>query len=125
MELTLDTFLTAYAVDDNEWWRLSEGDMHNLFDELLERHKELLEQNEQRRRYIERISIALDSYPDSNLVSLATTLNEREKALTTALEEIKALVSWHVDTEADPSNQSPEDMAAHINGLVWQLCQQA
>lgn len=41
------------------------------------------------------------------------------------LEEIKALVSWHMDTEADPSNESPEDMTAHINGLVWQLCQQA
>ena len=62
--------------------------------------------------------------------ALANMIDERDDAradverLRAALEEIKALVSWHVDTEADPSNQSPEDMTAHINGLVWQLCQQ-
>ena len=39
------------------------------------------------------------------------------------LATIADLVSWHMDTEADPENESPEDMTAHVNGLVWQLCQ--
>jgi hypothetical protein len=38
-----------------------------------------------------------------------------------AMDEIAALVSWHIDTEANPLNTSPEDMTAHINGLVWQI----
>lgn len=45
-------------------------------------------------------------------------------AMLATLATIQELVSWHIDTEADPSNQSPEDMTAHINGLVWQLCRQ-
>ena len=37
--------------------------------------------------------------------------------------EIAELVSWHCDQDADQSNESPEDNVAHVNGLVWQLCQ--
>lgn len=28
-----------------------------------------------------------------------------------------------IDYEADPDNQSPEDMTAHTAGLIWQLCE--
>ena len=45
---------------------------------------------------------------------------ERTRLLLAAIAE---LVSWHMDTEADPDNESPKDQVAHVNGLVWQLCQ--
>lgn len=33
----LDTFLVAYALDDNHWWRLSCGHHQNLFEEAVAR----------------------------------------------------------------------------------------
>lgn len=37
----LDEFLSRYAEDDNEWWRLSCGHHQNLFEEAVERIEEL------------------------------------------------------------------------------------
>ena len=51
----------------------------------------------------------------------ADTLQELADARK-ALEQITELVSWHYDPEADPSNMSPDDNVAHVNGLVWQIC---
>ena len=39
-----------------------------------------------------------------------------------AVESIRDLAGWHTDDEADPSNPSPKDMAAHINGLIRKKC---
>lgn len=44
-------------------------------------------------------------------------------AMLVTLKEIQELVSWHMDAEAQPEDESPDDMTAHVNGLVWQLCQ--
>ena len=45
----------------------------------------------------------------------------RKKA-SDVLTDIADLVSWHCDKEADEANTSPEDTAAHVNGLVFQKC---
>lgn len=37
--------------------------------------------------------------------------------------EIQQIVSWHYDPEADPGDRSPKDMTAHVNGLVYKLCE--
>lgn len=34
--MNLKEFRAAYAKNDNEWWKLSTGDMQNLFDEACE-----------------------------------------------------------------------------------------
>lgn len=39
-----------------------------------------------------------------------------------ALKRIQDLASWHYDEDADAEDQSPEDMAAHVNGLIVRLC---
>ncbi len=51
----LDDFIKRYADDDNEWWRLSSGEMQNLFEEAYgrydilkrrwEEHKKLIKSN--------------------------------------------------------------------------------
>lgn len=38
------------------------------------------------------------------------------------LGEIERYALEHCDEEADIGNQSPEDMRAHINGIIVQLC---
>ena len=35
-----------------------------------------------------------------------------------AIQSIRELASWHFDPDADPDNESPDDNAAHINGLI-------
>ena len=50
-------------------------------------------------------------------------LRQENAALRESLLEIQELVSWHCDTDADPNDDSPEDMGAHVNGLVWQICE--
>lgn len=45
--------------------------------------------------------------------------------LRAVLESVADLASWHSDDEADPENQSPEDMVAHINGLIRMACKHA
>lgn len=40
------------------------------------------------------------------------------------VEEIRELASWHCDENADPNDRSPLDMAAHVNGLIVQKCQE-
>jgi len=47
------------------------------------------------------------------------------KELLEAVREIKLLVvdlPGGVDYEADLEDTSPEDMTAHIGGLIWQIC---
>jgi hypothetical protein len=44
------------------------------------------------------------------------------KRLREAINEIRELVSWHYDPAADPADESPYDTAAHVNGLVIQIC---
>jgi len=41
------------------------------------------------------------------------------------LEQIADLASWHCDLDADPNDESPEDMVAHVNGLIVRLCREA
>lgn len=39
--------------------------------------------------------------------------------------EIFAMLEWlpsGIDYEADPDDESPEDMVAHVGGLIWQTC---
>lgn len=38
------------------------------------------------------------------------------------VQSIYELAGWQSDDSADPSNQSPEDNVAHINGLIRQEC---
>jgi hypothetical protein len=39
-------FLPQYKADDNEWWRLSSGDMQNLFDEAVDEIERLTDELE-------------------------------------------------------------------------------
>ena len=39
-----------------------------------------------------------------------------------ALEAVADLAGWHTDDEADQDDTSPDDMVAHTNGLIRQLC---
>jgi len=41
------------------------------------------------------------------------------------LEQIADLAAWHCDLDADPNDESPEDMVAHVNGLIVKLCCEA
>jgi len=36
------------------------------------------------------------------------------------LKEIQDLVSWHCDFDAEEYDESPEDMVAHVNGIIYQ-----
>ena len=52
---------------------------------------------------------------------------ERLSAMTTSdiikyVQSIRELASWHFDPDADPDNTSPDDNAAHINGLIVKAC---
>ena len=42
-----------------------------------------------------------------------------------ALDAVADLASWHTDDEADSDDTSPDDMVAHVNGLVRQRCKAA
>jgi len=55
------------------------------------------------------------------LCGLATMRDEVTR-LRGILREIEGLASWHCDETADPEDTSPEDHAAHINGLIVQAC---
>ena len=46
-------------------------------------------------------------------------------ALLAACEAALELASWHFDPEADESSGSPEDMTAHVNGLIVKRMQAA
>ena len=39
-----------------------------------------------------------------------------------ALQNIRELASWHYDESADETDMSPDDMTAHVNGLIIQEC---
>jgi len=38
--------------------------------------------------------------------------------LVDSAKECSSLASWHFDPDADETNPSPEDMVAHVNGLI-------
>ena len=42
-----------------------------------------------------------------------------------ALEEIYDLAGWNSDDDARADDTSPEDMVAHVNGLIRKLCNDA
>ena len=45
--------------------------------------------------------------------------------LRAALREIIGLASLHMDPDADPDDTSPEDMIAHVNGLIVKMATEA
>ena len=45
------------------------------------------------------------------------------KELLRTITEIKELALNHCDPDADENDTSPDDMTAHINGLIVQKCQ--
>ena len=52
---------------------------------------------------------------------LAKALDENAEIFL-ILRKIENLAIWHFDEDADENNNSPEDMTAHINGLIVKLC---
>jgi hypothetical protein len=50
-------------------------------------------------------------------------MSDRITDLENALREIQSLVEWNYDEDADTENESPADNVAHVNGLVWQICE--
>lgn len=42
-----------------------------------------------------------------------------------ALEAVADLAGWYSDDEADENDASPDDMVAHVNGLIRKLCKAA
>lgn len=53
-------------------------------------------------------------------------LDSRYNALRRALARIQAYsVELICDAEADPNDESPPDMVAHLFGLIWQECEKA
>ena len=47
------------------------------------------------------------------------------KDLITDIAEFVGQLPSGIDTEADTENTQPDDMVAHIGGLIWQLCRAA
>ena len=42
-----------------------------------------------------------------------------------ALDAVADLAGWHTDDEADKDDTSPDDMVAHVNGLIRRRCKAA
>ena len=42
--------------------------------------------------------------------------------LRATLEDVRELAGWHTDDETDENNNSPDDMTAHINGIIRKKC---
>lgn len=59
--------------------------------------------------------------------ALAAVAAERERceALEAALRAVHDYAGWHTDDDADEDNDSPDDMAAHLNGLIRKTCAKA
>jgi len=64
---------------------------------------------------------ACDSQADADMIAEELNAKRVEKHLE-ILQQIEQLALWHCDEEADESDEHPEDMTAHINGLIVQLC---
>lgn len=47
------------------------------------------------------------------------------RMLAAALREVHELAGWYADDEADAEDESPDDMVAHVNGLIRQICAKA
>lgn len=59
-----------------------------------------------------------DEYQIKVLRDELSLARDKVADLRAVLNEIADLASWHYDPEADERNESPEDMAAHVNGLI-------
>ncbi len=62
------------------------------------------------------------SVMEQGFYTAARELRAENDRLRAALAEIRALAAEHYDPDADPEDESPYDMAAHINGLIVRLC---
>ena len=49
-------------------------------------------------------------------------LMSKNSQINKTIQEIERLASWHYDEVANEDNLSPDDMGAHINGLIVQKC---
>ncbi len=83
--MKLSKFLVAYRINDDYWWTLSLGDAQVLFDAAVERMETAEAQ-------LAAVRQALGGYPDSDLVSLATTLRARVDAVERELEQARDYV---------------------------------
>ena len=61
----------------------------------------------------------------SDLRLRAETAEAQIARLREALRTISDYASWQTDDDADPEDRSPEDMVAHINGLIRRACREA
>jgi hypothetical protein len=50
-------------------------------------------------------------------------MNSQSKVLE-LIDDIKTLISFHCDFDADEYNKSPDDMWAHHNGLIYRKCEE-
>ena len=75
----------------------------------------------QLRTRITQFKMLADDYAD--LEAENRELRERVSDLEERLRRIADLASWHADTDADPDNTSPDDMTAHVNGLIIKECE--
>ena len=72
----------------------------------------------------------VSGYPESYLQEYARAYaaaqvsaeRARRVELEAALREVHDRASWHTDDDADASNESPDDMIAHTNGLIRRIC---
>ena len=44
-----------------------------------------------------------------------------EQEILTAFRAIAKLAEWQCDKDAEEDNDSPADMTAHVNGLIWKI----
>tara|TARA_R110000868_G_scaffold277390_1_gene537179 strand:+ start:562 stop:831 length:270 start_codon:yes stop_codon:yes gene_type:complete len=49
---------------------------------------------------------------------LARKLERQRDRLAEALRDVCEMAKWQYDEDADENNTSPDDMTAHINGLI-------
>ena len=58
---------------------------------------------------------------EDNAVALVQSLLRMNPDLARLLDTIEALCLEHCDEEADPNDRSPDDMTAHVHGLIVQM----
>lgn len=49
-------------------------------------------------------------------------LEAQVERMTSALRDIQCRSAWHCDEKADVEDTSPDDMVAHTNGIIFQIC---
>lgn len=53
------------------------------------------------------------------LIADRDSLLENCEKMAETLKSVMSQLEWQIDYDADPENQSPEDMTAHVNGLTY------